>query len=508
MKPFPALAKSIARGLWRRFAPQTELRELKRIAAIRQAERLRARYDAAETNADNRKHWAGADDLSARAANSLSVRKTLRKRSRYEAGNNSYAAGMLLTLSNDIVGSGPRLQMQTPDAKFNQFVEQEFSAWQRDVRFAQKLRTMCLAKPRDGETFARLYTNPNHATPVTLDWELLECDQVTTPVLMPDRNHVDGIWFDAYQLPEFYDILDQHPGDMDYAPKNLTPRKIPAKDVIHWFREDRPGQKRGVPEITPALPLFAQLRRYTLAVIAAAETAADFAAIISSQADPNDGEDAAAPWSEIEISQRMLLTLPSKMQLQQLKAEQPTTTYGEFKREILNEIARCLNMPFNVAAGNSAGYNYSSGRLDHQIYFRSIGITQCDCEDIVLDRLFRGWYHEARLLGLVRPLDLRRRSWTWSWDPAEDLDPSKSAAARLAALQFGGLSYQRMYAELGLDWQVEQQKQAEALGLDLATYRKLLVQKLYGSVASFANPAGVDPLQARRRRSADRRLAV
>ncbi len=38
-----------------------------------------------------------------------------------------------------------------------------------------------------------------------------------------------------------------------------------------------------------------------------------------------------------------------------MHAEQPATTYAEFKREILNEIARCLNMPFNVAAGNSSG---------------------------------------------------------------------------------------------------------------------------------------------------------
>jgi hypothetical protein len=37
-----------------------------------------------------------------------------------------------------------------------------------------------------------------------------------------------------------------------------------------------------------------------------------------------------------------------------MKSEQP-----EFKKEILNEIARCLNMPFNVAAGNSSGYNYA-----------------------------------------------------------------------------------------------------------------------------------------------------
>jgi capsid protein len=504
--PLMALA-----GLWPRPAQKTSLRELKEIAAIRQAGRLRARYDVAQTTTDNKNHWANADNLSARAANSLAVRRTLRTRSRYEVANNSYAAGMMLTLSNDIVGSGPRLQIQTPDSDYNSLVEREFAAWQRDVRFGQKLRTMCVSKPRDGEGIARLTSNPNHESPVWLDWELIETDQMTTPALVPTRDHVDGIWFDAYQQPKFYDILDQHPGDLDQAPMNLIPRQIPAANMIHWFREDRPGQKRGIPEIMSALPLFAQLRRYTLAVIAAAETAADFAAVISSQMDPDEGDDVAAPFSELDISARMLLTLPNKMQLQQLKAEQPATTYGDFKHEILSEIGRVLCMPRNIILGDSSNYNYSSGRLDRQLYFKSIGITQVDCEATVLDRLFREWYREAVLLGIAEPIDLRLRPWSWSWDPAEDLDPTKSARARVEALQSGALSYQRLFGELGLDWQVEQQQQAEALGLTLDEYRKLLVQKLFVTKASTANPNGVDPLSARRRKhlsSSSRRTSV
>jgi len=65
-------------------------------------------------------------------------------------------------------------------------------------------------------------------------------------------------------------------------------------------------------------------------------------------------------------------------------------------------------------------------------------------------------------------------------------------------LQSGALSYQRLFGEMGLDWQIEQQQQAEALGLDLAAYRGLLVQKLFGSAASVADPNGVDPLAAQR----------
>jgi capsid protein len=69
---------------------------------------LRARYDAAATTDNNRRHWANADGLSANAANSPEVRRILRNRSRYEVANNSYARGIVLTLANDCIGTGPR----------------------------------------------------------------------------------------------------------------------------------------------------------------------------------------------------------------------------------------------------------------------------------------------------------------------------------------------------------------------------------------------------------------
>ena len=62
---------------------------------------LRARYDAALTSDNNRRHWANADGLSANAANSPEVRRVLRNRRRYEVANNSCARGVILTLAYD-----------------------------------------------------------------------------------------------------------------------------------------------------------------------------------------------------------------------------------------------------------------------------------------------------------------------------------------------------------------------------------------------------------------------
>ena len=72
---------------------------------------VRARYDAAQTTAENARHWAMADAMSADCAASADIRKKLRERARYEVANNSYAKGIVLTLANDCIGTGPRLQL-------------------------------------------------------------------------------------------------------------------------------------------------------------------------------------------------------------------------------------------------------------------------------------------------------------------------------------------------------------------------------------------------------------
>jgi hypothetical protein len=106
------------------------------------ASSLRAKYDAAQTTHENRRHWANADHLSANAAASPDVRRVLRSRARYEVANNSYAKGIVLTLANYVVGTGPRLQMLTDDPAANRIIEKEFARWAKAVGLAHKLRTM------------------------------------------------------------------------------------------------------------------------------------------------------------------------------------------------------------------------------------------------------------------------------------------------------------------------------------------------------------------------------
>jgi len=427
---------------------------------------LRAKFDSAQTTPDNRRHWANADALSADAAASAGVRHTLRNRARYEVANNSYARGIVLTLANDVVGTGPRLQMLTDDTEINRLLEAEFARWAKATGLAGKLRTMRAARAQDGEVFAMLSSNDGLDSPVKLDIRLIEADQVTTPGLSPLKVHaVDGIVLDEFGNPAEYYVLREHPGS-GKATLGMQYDRIPAESMIHWFRADRPGQHRGLPDIMPALPLFAQLRRYTLAVIAAAESAANIAVFMKTNAPAGGDAAEVEPMATMEFEQNMAVFGPEGWEPSQIRAEQPATTYDMFKREILNEIARCLNMPFNIAAGNSSGYNYASGRLDHQTYFKSIRVEQSHIEAVVMDRILAAWLAEAMLLTEFRFLrGTAGLPHQWFWDGTEHVDPAKEATAQEKRLANNTTTLADEYARQGKDWEVQLRQRAKERAL-------------------------------------------
>jgi len=452
--------------LGRLFNRQGSRRPLSLRARVRRW--VRAGYDAAQTTDENKKHWAAADDLSAKAANSAEVRRILRSRARYEVANNSIAAGIVATLANDTVGTGPRLQVRTGIKEADQAVEWQFQRWAQAIDLAGKLRTMRRAMAVDGEAFGLLTDNPRTGDDVSLDLRLIEADQVATPDLTGlEPNQIDGIVFDEHGNPIEYHVLKEHPGDTGVVSSLWDYDPVSASSMIHWFRIDRPGQVRGIPELTPALGLFALLRRYVLAVVQAAEVAALPSGVLYTDAPPDSDPNDVEPFDTVELERGMLMTMPAGWRLEQVEAKQPNAEFRTFRRELINEIARCLNLPFNVAAGNSEGYNYASGRLDHQVYYRSITVTRSEMERTILDRLLRAWFDEAALIPEYLPDagPLESWSWRWIWPGFEHVDPAKEAVAQATRLMQHTTTLAEEYARRGMDWEEALRQRAREMAL-------------------------------------------
>ena len=126
-------------------------------------------------------------------------------------------------------------------------------------------------------------------------------------------------------------------------------------------------------------------------------------------------------------------------------------------------------MPYNVAAGNSSGYNYASGRLDHQTYFKSIRVEQSHLGAVVLDRVLAAWLDEAALIEGYLPDSLRTLdadlSHQWFWDGHEHVDPMKEASAQATRLTNHTTTLAIEYAKQGRDWETELRQRAKELEL-------------------------------------------
>ncbi len=212
---------------------------------------VRARYDAAQTTDDNRKHWANADALSAVSANSAGIRRTLRMRSRYEYANSSFLNGIIDTISAYMIGgSGPTLQLtfrgdadpeKTKEIrKAASNVEWLFSQWAYARKLPQKLRTMCQAMDVDGESFAVITTaKTSLRSPVSLDFRLYEADHFDTYLSTTWAGSEAGVEIDSNGEPSRYAFSETHPGDSLSTVTPFNSSWLDADQVFHLFRASR-----------------------------------------------------------------------------------------------------------------------------------------------------------------------------------------------------------------------------------------------------------------------------
>lgn len=479
---------------------------------IAPARTVAASYDAAQTTDDNVEHWKQADLFSADYANLPAIRQIVRSRSRYEIANNCYARGVGESIANDLVGTGPRLHIDDERLTVEQraYVEGEFAAWMNAIGAAVKLRTMRKAKRGDGEAWALKITNAQLPTPVKLDIKLLEAEEIASPTLgMPTKNHIDGIILDDNGIPLRYEMRMGHPGDPAQVSLSFKVKEVDAADIIHWFRVDRPGQHRGMPEIMPALPLYATLRRWTQATVDAAEIAADFAVLLETQAgamfydeDGNEVQaEAANAFSTMEMRRRMIAAMPAGYTAKQMQPQHPGSEYSPFKRELCGEIGRCECVSLNVVLGDSSQSNFASGTLDHTIYFKPRQIEREELAITVLDRLFAGWLEEAALIepgaGLppYLPQPLRQAgaaiSHSWHWDSNELGDPLKLAISKKTLLAAGLTTIPELYAQRNQDWRKAFTAAAASLGVTFEEYQEIVRDAIFAGKSD--ETTGDDP---------------
>ena len=382
-------------------------------------------------------------------------------------------------LANDTIGTGPRLQFLTEDDSLNDRIEHDFLRWSAAVSLPEKLRLMRIARCQDGESFAMFQTNPKNRNEVKLDLVVIEADRIADySGGVIDPYNIDGVLLDKFGNPTAYKVVLEN-GWTSVVPTYAEAATIPAQRMIHIYRMDRPGLHRGVPELTAALPLFRMLRQYNLAVLSAAQAAADFAAVLytDTMADDlgsayDDSGVAVSPMDRINLQRNTMMTLPAGWKMDQLDPKHPSDNHSDFIKGVLGEIARCVCGTYGIVSGDFSGYNYASGRLDSQVYHKAITVDRSLWEHVALDRIFHEWLREYRLIHPEVNIE-EYPDFEWFWDGFPHVDPMKEANAEQVRLGDKTTTYAEVFAKQGKDWRSEfrqmakEQAEAKRLGLVL-----------------------------------------
>lgn len=440
----------------------------------------KASYDASKTSPENQRHWSNADDNPPSVANAPWVRQKLRMRAGYERDNNPYCSGMVSTLATDVIGyTIPKLQVLTADSGFNSYLEGEWQRWSESamVNLPSKLRVLDEGKRVEGENFLCLVNDEEvgAATGVMLNALGVSSSRVTDSTFGSGRLEESGLYNDdgvmvnpntgravKYKVVSAADELKMG-GSMGYG--NTV--EVPARYMLHWYAPRRPGQYRGVSELTPSLPLFAMLRRYDLATLVAAETAALLAGVMKTTL-PAAEPASVTEWTKTELERGTLLTLPDGWDATQFKPEQPIATYGNFVDYILRQIGRALDIPFGVVAGDSSKYNYSSARLDYTGYDERLRYDRQQLCIRILTPLFIEWLIEfakmdSRVGRMMRGGTIPH---TWQFSKRPSIDPQKDAKTSTERISNGTSNLAIECAKDGNSWE------------DVITQRQNEIQKI------------------------------
>jgi len=444
--------------------------------------RLFADFNASDASSDSELRWAI---------------KELRNRSRDLAINNEYVRRYFDLLKTNVIGEkGVLLQSKALDSvgnldqNGNQAVENAFKMWGKygnpsvcgklswiDV---QKLAMETLAK--DGEVFIIKHRNSDFHDTFAL--EFIEADQIdeTLNKTADNGNEIRmGVELNQFKRPVAYHMIEYHPGDYDWAIKNKQKkhRRVPADRVIHLFKQLRPGQTRGEPWLTPAIPAIKQLGAFReAAVINARVGASKMGFIVNKGSDGFIADDYEDNTPIITAEPGSWHVLGPQQSVESWDPAFPNNEFDTFHKSILRGIASGLGVSYTSLSNDLEATSYSSirqGALEERDFYKNM---MCFFIEHFVRPVYDAWLDAAMEIDSFGiPLrqynrfsaaaEFRGRGFSW-------VDPQKEMSAAVIGLQNGILSLGHVASQYGMDTeellsQIARDKQlAEQFGVEYA----------------------------------------
>lgn len=389
----------------------------------------------------------------------------LRAVSRDLRRNNSTAANAVTVIAAHVVGAGIIPAIDAPRARLKKAVQNLagdfFASTEIDFEGRHNLAGLqglvMETVVESGEALiVRKLPPANLKLSVPLQVRVLEPEYLDATKSGPIGSNggmlANGIEFDAEGRRVAYWIYDEHPGSMVNWRMPVS-KRVDARDVTHVYRQDRPGQMRGIPWAAPVIMNLWDLHDYQEAELIRQKIAACFAVFITGGAEQNLGQKIAnEPTRAGNIVEKlepgMIQRLPQGVDAK--FATPPTVQgYSDYVSVQDHHIAIGYGVPYELLSGNMREVSFISGRLGLIQFNKNVDrwrkhmLIPHACDGIAR------WFKAAATIALQ--VDTRDVSFKWTPPRREMIEPAKEVPAMRDAIRSGLSSLSEEIRSLGSD---------------------------------------------------------
>lgn len=409
---------------------------------------------------------------SADAANGPAI-ATLRSISRDLRRNNGWARRGIQVIAHSTVGYGiePSAEASTQIARRANDI---WKSWAGRVTcdvngrlpFTGMQRLAMEAIAESGEVLiVRKVPPPSLGLSIPLQLRIVEPDLLDSSRdgVRGEIRTVDGIEYDRDGRRLAYWLFPRHPGGQLAFDRGIQSIRVPAEDVLHVYRVERPGQSRGVPWLASAIARLQDFDDFEDAELMRQKIAACFGAFVTDyHGDPVPTGDATEDDSIETLEPGQIEYLPPGRQIS--FATPPPVTEQGFTERNLRRIAATLGVTYEDLTGDYSRVNFSSARMARLSHYQHVYDWQWNmlipqlCDGVwrwVMDLAIRS----GRLGRLQDPPTAE-----WSPPPIPMLEPEKEGLAYQRMMRNGVMTFEQMCRERGQDpeRQLEQIKEWNA----------------------------------------------
>ena len=371
------------------------------------------------------------------------------------------------------VGRGARFQSLAltpdgePDLSVRRRIEERFRQWMEsgaDVAGRLHFYEMqALAKRQEcecGEFLAR-FAVPRSRFRHPLALQFYEPENLSswrTSGQEPDTDIWQGVEYDA----RTGEPVAYHFQTVFGWERALRTWREPARNVLHGFQFQRPGQLRGVSPFAPAVLLARDMGDYTGAEIDAAKMAAKWLGFVKS-GDPafsqavrglGGAANARPDLDDVENAIVEYLNEGEDVTFAP-QSQRPGDSFDRFTRFVLRMVAVTMDLPYEILSGDYTGINYSTSKASRNDFAMFLVPHQFRLEQHFVRPVFHRWLEvEALTQDYLRgywrnPERFRRAMWIPAGMPS--VDPLRDGKADIDAIAAGIRSPQMVILGQGAD---------------------------------------------------------